>query len=271
MAKADLTRRVAFSAARHFALPHLSEEEARRIYGTTGIHGHDYHLAVTIRGEVDASTGMVENLDQTKEVIRREVLSELDGGLLNDTIPSFGEKAPTLENLIGHIWNCLRSHYGEMLRRITLAEEPTLSAQLESGESKMFLTRGYHFCAAHRLHRPELSDQENRELFGRCNNENGHGHNYRLEVTLVGDVDQKTGKLCCVGDLDATVLSKVIDYLDHKNLNVDINEFHHLNPTAENIARIVWDRLGEKPGGADLFRVRLFETELNIADYYGES
>lgn len=270
MAQADLTRRVSFSAARHFRLPHISEEEAIGLYGTDGIHGHDYDLAVTIRGVVDDTTGMVENLDVTKAVIAREVLADLDGHLLNDRVPGFREVAPTLENLIIYIWDRLHGHYGGALLKVTLAEKPTYYAQLESGGRQMYLTRGYHFCAAHRLHRCELSEEENREMFGRCNNRNGHGHNYRLEVTLTGDVDKKSGTLCRVGDLDATVKTKVIEYLDHKNLNVDISEFHDLNPTAENIARIIWDRLSDKPGGAELFRVRVYETELNIADYYGQ-
>lgn len=270
MALVDLTRRVSFSAARHFRMPGLDEADAERLYGHTGIHGHDYLLAVTIRGEVDGTTGMVENLDTTKEVIRREVLAHLDGVLVNEAIGFFREMAPTLENMTRHVWDRLHRHYGDSLLRVTLDESPDRRARLDSGGGKMYLTRGYHFCAAHRLNRPELSDEENREIFGRCNNKNGHGHNYRVEVTLAGEVDGESGTLCRVGDLDDAVKAKVIEYLDHRNLNVDVAEFQELNPTAENIARVIWYRLGDSPGGAALHRVRVYETDLNIADYYGE-
>ena len=134
----------------------------------------------------------------------------------------------------------------------------------------MYLTRGYHFCAAHRLHQASLSDEDNRALFGKCTNPSGHGHNYRVEVTVKGEVDTRTGTICNVGELDRLVDEQVLEYLDHMHLNCDIPEFEDLNPTAENIARVIWQRLGPKPGGAELHRIRLHETDRNVADYYGE-
>ena len=87
---------------------------------------------------------------------------------------------------------------------------------------------------------------------------------------MKGEVDARTGTICNISDIDKLVDEKVIDYLDHMHLNCDIAEFSDLNPTAENIARVIWDRLGPTPGGAALHRVRLHETDRNVADYYGE-
>ncbi len=269
MAEAFLTRRSGFSAARHFHIPSMTGDEAERTYGHTGAHGHDYLIDLTIRGAIDPVTGMVENLDTMKEVLRREVADHLDAVFLNRDIPFFGKNAPTLENLALYVHRRLESRYGEALHAVALAEEEDYRVELRAGREEMYVTRTYRFCAGHRLHRPELSDEENRACFGKCNNPNGHGHNYRLEITVAGGVDERTGKVCRAGDLDDVARREVIDYLDHRNLNEDIEEFRDLNPTAENIARVAWERLGERPGGAALYRVRVYETDRNVADYYG--
>lgn len=266
-----LRREQTFAAAHHYRLPWLDESEAERLFGPLNIHGHNYVLHVTIRGEISDDHGMVENLKTIKSVIVDRVITDLDRKFLNDDIAYFKDKSPTLENLAGFIWGRLEPAYPNgALHEIRITEEPELYLDKKAGSDDMFLTRGYHFCAAHRLHQKSLSEAENRALFGKCTNPSGHGHNYRVEVTIKGAVDERTGTICNIRDVDKLVDEKVIDYLDHMHLNCDIPEFASMNPTAENIARVIWERLGPNPGGAALHRVRLHETDRNVADYYGE-
>ena len=131
------------------------------------------------------------------------------------------------------------------------------------------VTRRVHFNAAHRLHNPALSDEENRALFGPCNNPNFHGHNYELDVSVTGEVDPVTGYVVDLGVVKRIVEERVVSYLDHRNLNLDIPEFAKRNPTAENIAVMIWQRLeGSLPGR--LARVVLWETPRNFVTYEGK-
>ncbi|NIM20619.1 MAG: 6-carboxytetrahydropterin synthase [Candidatus Latescibacteria bacterium] len=132
----------------------------------------------------------------------------------------------------------------------------------------VYVTRRAFFCAAHRYYDQSLSSEKNREQFGPC--VNTHGHNYELEVTVVGEPDEKTGMVVNLTSLDAIVKKRVIDILDHKNLNVDIEEFKSVVPTTEMIARYAWMRLENCIEGATLYRVRLYEDPTLFVDYYGE-
>ena len=127
--------------------------------------------------------------------------------------------------------------------------------------------RRAHFNAAHRLHHPEWSDERNEEVFGPCNNPHYHGHNYELEVKVVGEVDPDTGFVINLNLLKQLIKSEVEDYLDHKNLNVQITEFYDMNPTAERIAQVIYSRLRAKLSpDLDLF-IRLYETPRNFVEY----
>ena len=159
------------------------------------------------------------------------------------------------------------------------------------------ITRSFEFAAAHRLHVPELSEEENRRIFGKCGNPSGHGHNYVLEVTVSGEPDSASGTIVDLPTFEATVQERVIDRFDHKHLNVDCAEFATLNPTVENIARVIWDLLADVLGrcavphpeagcarqrdGAPsptewgtqrcrLYAVRVWETPRTFAEYRGE-
>jgi 6-pyruvoyltetrahydropterin/6-carboxytetrahydropterin synthase len=130
------------------------------------------------------------------------------------------------------------------------------------------VTRHVHFNAAHRLHNPALSDTENRSLFGPCNNPNYHGHNYDLEISVEGDVDPRTGYVVDLGVVKQVAAETVLAALDHKNLNLDVPEFRDLNPTAENIAIVIWRKLeGKLPG--KLVKIVLWETPRNRVEYDG--
>lgn len=129
------------------------------------------------------------------------------------------------------------------------------------------IIRKEHFNAAHRLHNPNWSDEKNKEVFGKCNNPNYHGHNYELEVKVIGEVDPDTGYVMDVKILKDIIRKHVLDRYDHKNLNMDVSDFKDVNPTAENIARVVYTNISKDlPEGLEL-KIRLYETERNIAEY----
>jgi len=132
------------------------------------------------------------------------------------------------------------------------------------------VTRRLHFSAGHRLHNPDLSDEENREVYGLCNNPTGHGHNYGLEVTLRGEVDPRTGYVFDLKRLKQTVEEVVLRDVDHANLNVDVSWLEGVIPTAENIAVQVWDRLAAVLPTGMLERVVVSESDRNLVEYRGE-
>lgn len=127
--------------------------------------------------------------------------------------------------------------------------------------------RRAHFNAAHRLHNPNWSDEKNREVFGPCSNPLYHGHNYEMEVKVTGEVDPETGYLIDLGWLKQLIYEEVELYLDHKNLNLEVEEFKTLNPTAEHICYIIWQRLRKKLDDKYELQVRLYETPRNFVEY----
>ena len=135
---------------------------------------------------------------------------------------------------------------------------------------KVYLTRRETFAAAHRLFRPELSDEENFKLFGKCSNPNWHGHNYTLEVTVFGEVNSQTGFVMDIQKLKGIIHEFVISKVDHKNLNIDTEFMKGIIPTSENISVAIWNQLADKITGGKLYSVKLFETENNYFEYKGE-
>lgn len=135
---------------------------------------------------------------------------------------------------------------------------------------KVYLTRRETFAAAHRLFKPGLSDEENLKIFGKCSNPNWHGHNYTLEVTVVGQVNPDTGFVIDIKKLKEIMHEFVISKVDHKNLNIDTDFVKGLNPTSENITIAIWNQLADKIPGGKLSSVKLYETENNYFEYKGE-
>ena len=132
---------------------------------------------------------------------------------------------------------------------------------------KVAVYRKAHFNAAHRLHNPKWSDQKNKEIFGVCNNPNYHGHNYEMEVKVVGEVDPETGYVIDLKILKDIIKAQIEDRFDHKNLNLDTEEFKNLNPTAENICYVIWQILTEHLDQKFEVLVRLYETPRNYVEY----
>lgn len=133
----------------------------------------------------------------------------------------------------------------------------------------VYLTRRATFCAAHRLALPDLSDDENMALFGKCATPGGHGHNYVVEVTVAGRVDPRTGMVIDLKKVKEILHREVVDPWDHRDLNTAVPALAGVLPTAENLAIAIWHALEDRLPGARLHRVRLHETENNTVDYYG--
>ena len=135
----------------------------------------------------------------------------------------------------------------------------------------VYLTRRAEFSASHYYHNPKLSAEENLRIFGKCNNPNGHGHNYMLEVTVKGKIDPASGFVVDLKELKETMNREVIEALDHRHLNKEVPEFASQIPTSENLAIAIWNRLNSKLNVARLHRVRLYETNDLFVDFYGEA
>jgi len=131
------------------------------------------------------------------------------------------------------------------------------------------VTRRLRFNAAHRIHNPDLSDAENTTLFGKCNNPNWHGHNYTLDVSVTGPVDARTGYVVDLGRLRDLVQEVLLEHLDHRNLNLDVDFLRGINPTSENIVVACWEVLAPRVAPGRLTRLRLWETPNNYVDYEG--
>ena len=132
---------------------------------------------------------------------------------------------------------------------------------------KNSVIRKEHFNSAHRLHNPNWSDEKNLSFYGKCNNPNFHGHNYDLEVSVTGITDEESGYLIDMKKLSNLIKKEVLDCFDHKNLNLDVVEFKNLNPTAENISKVIYDKLRKQLDLKFELKIKLYETERNIVVY----
>jgi len=131
------------------------------------------------------------------------------------------------------------------------------------------VSRRAHFNAAHRLYNPDWSNEKNDAVFGKCNNPNYHGHNYELIVSVIGEIDTATGFVMDMKLLKNLIKSEIEDALDHKNLNLEVPEFMNLNPTAENIAVVIWNKLRSHIDKNKNLEVVLYETPRNFVTYSG--
>jgi 6-pyruvoyltetrahydropterin/6-carboxytetrahydropterin synthase len=265
-----VNRRAQFSASHRYWLPELSEAENNQRFGLCTRapgHGHNYVLFVSIAGELD-EYGMVQNLSQVKQVIKREITSQLDFSYLNDVWSEFQQTLPTTEHIARVIWQRLASHLS--LVRIQLFETSELWADYQGKGMEAYLTISTHFSAAHLLAHPDLSYEENSEIYGKCARPNGHGHNYHLEVTVKGEIDQRTGMIVDLGALNQVIVDMVVEPFDHTFLNKDIPYFAQVIPTAENIAVHICNLLQQpiRELGAELHKVKLIESPNNSCEIY---
>ena len=264
-AKIVIGRRAFFSAGRVLRRADWSDEENQKAYGKDFFpHGHDYLLSVFYAGEPREEDGMIVNISEIKPILAR-ILQPLEDAFLNE-IPAFETTVPTLENLVGYLWNQLPARIEEgVVSRLCLQESARFWAQKSASTNLMKLTRKYEFAAAHRLNAPSLSLDENSSRYGKCNNLAGHGHNYGLEVTIEGEPDAAKGVLIAPLELDAIVEKEVFDRFDHKHLNEDCPDFETLIPTSENLARVIFEKLEPalKTDARRLVKIGLNETQKN--------
>ncbi|MCC5635274.1 6-carboxytetrahydropterin synthase [Nostoc sp. CHAB 5844] len=265
-----VNRRAQFSASHRYWLPELSEAENFEKFGAGSKfpgHGHNYVLFISLAGELD-EYGMVLNLSDVKQVIKREVTSLLDFSYLNDVWAEFQETLPTTENIARVIWRRLAPHLPVV--RVQLFEHPELWADYMGNSMEAYLSISTHFSAAHRLAHPDLSLEDNTEIYGKCARTNGHGHNYHLEVTVKGEIDQRTGMIVDLGALHQVIEDYVVEPFDHTFLNKDVHYFAEVVPTAENIALYISNLLRSpiKDLGAKLYKVKLIESPNNSCEIY---
>ncbi len=208
-------------------------------------------LKVEVGGSVDTTTGMLINIRKIDEVVWREVLAD------------FANAADvTAPLLLQGVWPKIKKQLAPLkLLALEVASNPWLRFCMKDGALHMIeLTERFEFSAAHRLHTDALTEAANVATFGKCNNPNGHGHNYELEVTLSGPINPQ-GELISLQRVHDIVNRCVIDRMDHKHLNIELAEFGKLNPTVENIAAVIFDALKEEfPPPVRLGRIRLWET-----------
>jgi len=268
--KCIINRRAQFSASHRYWLPELSEAENQQQFGRGAQfpgHGHNYVLFVSLEGDLD-EYGMVQNLSQVKKVIKQEVTSQLDYAYLNHTWLDFQETLPTTENIARVIWQKLAPYLP--LVKIQLFEHPELWADYLGNGMEAYLTVSTHFSAAHRLAHPQLSYDQNCEIYGKCARPNGHGHNYHIEVTVKGEIDPRTGMIVDLGALQKVIDDYVVEPFDHTFLNKDIPYFDQVVPTAENIAIYIRQLLQSpiQKLGAKLHKVKLIESPNNSCEVY---
>ena len=270
-----ITRRACFSSSHRYWLPELSADDNAARFGPCALapgHGHNYELIVSMAGALDAD-GMVLNLSDVKHAIRSEVTGQLDFRFLNEAWPEFDLSQPqgclpTTEALVRVIWQRLSPHLP--LVALRLHESQTLWADYLGHGMDAYLTIRTHFAAAHRLARPELSQEENEAIYGKCARPHGHGHNYLVDVTVRGPIDARTGMVCDLAALQRLVDDLVVEPFDHTFLNKDVPHFVDCVPTAENIALHIADKLSSpiRAIGAQLHKVRLQESPNNAAEVY---
>jgi 6-pyruvoyltetrahydropterin/6-carboxytetrahydropterin synthase len=265
-----INRRAQFSASHRYWLPELDNAENQRLFGACSHfpgHGHNYVLYVSLEGELD-QYGMVENLSTVKRVIKEEVTSQLNYAYLNEIWQEFQETLPTTENIARVIWQRLAPHLP--LVNIQLFEHPELWVDYQGKNMEATLTLKTHFSAAHRLALPELSLEENTEIYGKCARTNGHGHNYHLEVSVTGEMDSRTGMIVDLEALQKVIDDYVVEPFDHTFLNKDIPYFAKVVPTAENIAVHIAQLLQQpiKDLGVELDKVKLIESPNNSCEIY---
>lgn len=267
------TRVKEFEASHRYYLPDLPHEENLKLFGKCVSpygHGHNYRCELTLRGEINERSGMVINIKDVDDIMS-VVTKRLDHKFINAQVEEFNQKIPTTENLAlylrDHLVNAFSNNNDVAVENVRLYEEKHLFSEASVG-SKVNLTRGYQFSAAHRLHSNAMSDEENYQVFGKCNNPYGHGHNYELEVTVSGTPDRRTGMIIDLSQLDRIVNEEVIDKFDHKHLNQEVPPFDELNPTSENVAKVIYERLSPRLSALVNFdKVLLRETPRSFFEY----
>lgn len=230
--------------------------------------GRYYELHVRCRGEADAKTGYFINIKHIDAAVRRTILPHLDS-----LVASLADTAALpMGGLMLKMFDLLSPVLHGSVIALQFQLTPFFSLSIRSHDmSHVLIRQQFEFSAAHRLHVPGYSDEQNRDIFGKCNNPSGHGHNYKLEVCIRSPIDAR-GHICPVEKLDELIDAVVIQKLDHKHLNVDVPQFATLNPSVENIAKVIHEMI--EPAlpslGIELEEVSVWETGKTVCTYGGK-
>jgi len=267
MAIGTITRRFRFSASHRYWVSDWDEARNLEVFGNRTSrfgHGHNYTLDVTLRGDIDPVTGMVINLSEVKRIVGA-VVETFDHKFLNEDLPYFDRMQPTAENLARLFWQLIEPGLptGVFLHRIRLYTTSNVFAEYHGTGDDAVFSKTFTFSATHRLHSDALTDEENARVYGKCNNPNGHGHNYILTVYLRRAVDPVTGMTLPMRELDRRVKDFLQSKLDGKRLNVEVPGLAGKPPTSENLLAFIREELKGRLDGA-LWKLKLKETENNF-------
>ena len=258
-----LTREVRFAvnASRD---PQLSGTPTNGYGGFPAMTGFGPFLTVdvTLAGPLDSVSGYLINIKQIDKTVRDRVIPTVSQAIHGPT----GKSPP---QLISRLYQMLEAWPPLSLEEVRLRLSPFLSYSVRASERPMIrLSQKFEFSATHRLHNPMATDEENRHIFGKCNNPHGHGHNYELQVTLLGEPDA-SGLLIDIPDFERIVSTTILDHFDHKNLNIELPEFRELIPTVENIAMTIYELLKPRfsKQRAQLASVTVWETPKTWCEY----
>jgi len=224
-------------------------------------------LRALVGGPVDSRTGYLVDVSRIDRVLRDTTVPMLQRCLAS----TGGHPLPPAAHM-RPLWTAAAEQLGDFtLEELELRTSDHLRFAISAGDLSMVtMTRCFDFAAAHRLYVPDLSSEENFRIFGKCANPAGHGHNYVLDVTVIGEPDSVSGTIIDLPAFDAIVKEHVLDRFDHKHLNADCAEFAELNPSMENIARVIWNLLVGAFERCRLRAVRVWETPRSCAEFRGE-
>jgi 6-pyruvoyltetrahydropterin/6-carboxytetrahydropterin synthase len=226
-----------------------------------------FELSVALAGQAEEDTGFVVNVMDIDKVVRDNAVPVFAENIRR----AFGDgKQLTISQtagLLASLRDLLKGKFnGAMLIELGLQLNPYRNIAFDCEDMKMFyFSEKFDFAAMHKLWNEQLSEEKNFELFGKCANPNGHGHNYVVEVTVKAPTDEDI----CVGDFEQVVDGRFVKLVDHRNLNADVEGFAQVNPTIENIAAFAWERLSGKFGPAKLHSISIWESDRTFCTYYG--
>jgi 6-pyruvoyltetrahydropterin/6-carboxytetrahydropterin synthase len=228
-----------------------------------------FELGVELAGEVEPTTGFVVNVTDIDKGVRESVVPVFTKRVRDDYrnakhIPILG-----LVRLLTTAWHQLADKFtAAKISKLTLKLNPFRRIAIDSKDGEMvYFSEKFEFAATHKLWNDDFSEQRNLEVFGKCANPAGHGHNYLVEVTVETPTDRNDLR---IGDFERIVDSELIKLIDHKNLNVELEEFRTTNPTVENIAVFAWNKLVGKFAEATLHCITIWETDKTHCSYYGQ-
>jgi len=226
-----------------------------------------FELSVELAGKVDPATGFVVNVTDIDSKVRQFGIPIFAQRLRADFQRDKSVGLSAVVEILRAVWEQLSERFGSArLNKLSLKLNPFREIAVDSQEPAMiYFSEKFAFAAGHKLWNDQFSKKHNLEIFGKCANPAGHGHNYVVEVTIKKPTD---GRDFCIGDFERVVNDQLIKMLDHRNLNVDVAEFAKTIPTVENIAAFAWARLVGKFSGAALACVTVWETDKTRCSYY---